>query len=59
MSKEQELILELLNKIEDSSVQLELYEIFKKSVHKLENKKNIDPYNLDEILTRFNQKSPK
>ena len=54
MSKEQELILELLNKIEDSSVKLELYEIFKKSVHKLENKKNIDPYNLDEILTRFN-----
>ena len=54
MSKEQELILELLNKIEDSSVKLELYEIFKKFVHKLENKKNIDPYNLDEILTRFN-----
>ena len=33
--------------------------VFKKSVHKLENKKTISPYNLNEILTRFDKKFPK
>ena len=36
-----------------------LFEVFKKSVGKLEVKKTVSPYNLNEILTRFNQKSPK
>lgn len=39
--------LELLNTIEDFSVKIKLYEIFRKFVHKPESKKSI------EILTRF------
>ena len=59
ISQEQELILDLLKKIDDSSVKQELYKVFKKSVHKLENKKTVSPYNLNEILTRFDKKFPK
>ena len=33
--------------------------VFKKSVHKLENKKTVSPYNLNEILTKFDKKFPK
>ena len=34
ISQEQELILDLLKKVKDSSVKQELYEVFKKFVHK-------------------------
>ena len=49
----------MLKKVKDSPIKQELYEVFKKFVHKPENKKTVSPYNLDEILTRFNHKSPK
>ena len=47
ITKEQKMNLEFLNTIEDFSVKIELYEIFRKFVHKPESKKSI------EILTRF------
>ena len=59
ISQEQDFILDVLRKVEDDNVKQELYEVFKKSVHKPEIKKVISPYNLNEILTTFNQKSPK
>ena len=59
ISQEQELVLDVLRKVENEKVKQELFEVFKKFVHKLEIKKTISPYNLNEILTRFNQKSPK
>ena len=36
-----------------------LYEVFKKSVVKVEAKKTVNPYNLNDILNRFDQQSPK
>ena len=53
------MVLNVLRKVEDENVKQELFEVFKKSIHKTEIKKTISPYNLNEILTRFNQKSPK
>ena len=37
----------------------DLYEVFKKSIVKPKVKKTINPYNLNEILRRFDQQSPK
>ena len=48
-----------LLKIEDEKTKQDLYEVFKKSVVKPEVKKTINPYNLNEILNRFDQQSPK
>ena len=59
ISQEQSLILDFLRKIEDRNVKQELYEVFKKSIHKQNIKKIVSLYNLNEIITRFNQKSPK
>ena len=53
------MVLNVLRKVEDETVKQELYEVFKKSIHKLEIKKTISTYNLNEILTRFNQNSTK
>ena len=57
--QEQELVLDVLRKIKDETIKQEFYEVFKKSVHKPKIKKTVSPYNLNEILTRFNQNSPK
>ena len=54
ISQDQELVLDVLRKVEDEKVKQELYEVFKKSVGKQEVKKTVNPYNLNEILTRFN-----
>ena len=59
ISQEQELILDLLKKVDDSSIKQELYKVFQKSFHKLENKKIVSPHNINEILTRFDKKLPK
>ena len=59
ISQDQELVLDVLRKVEDEKVKQELFKVFKKSVSKPEVKKIVSPYNLNEILTRFNQKSPK
>ena len=59
ISRDQELVLDVLRKVEDEKVKKELFEVFKKSIGKPEVKKIVSPYNLNEILTRFNQKSPK
>ena len=59
ISQEQELVFDVLRKIKDETLKQELYEVFKKFVHKPEIKKTMSPYNLNEILTRFNQNSPK
>ena len=34
-----------------------LYEVFKKSVVKVEAKKTVNPYNLNDILNRFDKQS--
>ena len=49
----------VLRKVEDENIKQKLYEVFKKFVHKLKIKKIVSSYNLNEILTKFNQKSPK
>ena len=59
MSQDQELVLDILRKIEDDKTKQDLYEVFKKSVVKPEVKKAINPYNLNEILSRFDYQSPK
>ena len=48
-----------MRKIEDDKTKQDLYEVFKKSVVKLKVKKTINPYNLNEILRRFDHQSPK
>lgn len=53
ISQDQELVLDILRKIEDDKTKQDLYEVFKKSVVKPEVKKTINPYNLNEILSRF------
>ena len=55
ISKDQELVLDILRKIEDEKTKQDLYEVFKKFVIKPEVKKTINPYNLNEILNRFDQ----
>ena len=55
ISKGQELVLDILRKIEDEKTKQDLYEVFKKFVIKPEVKKTINPYNLNEILNRFDQ----
>ena len=59
ISQDQELVLDVLRKIEDEKTKQDLYEVFKKSVGKQKLKKTVNPYNLNEILTRFNQQSTK
>ena len=59
ISQDQELVLDILRKIEDEKTKQDLYEVFKKSIVKPESKKIVNPYNLNEILNRFNQQSPK
>ena len=59
ISQDQELVLDVLKKVEDEKTNQDFYEVFKKSVSKQEVKKTINPYNLNEILTRFNQQSTK
>ena len=59
ISQDQELVLNVLRKVEDEKTKQDLYEVFKKSISKQEVKKIVNPYNLNEILTRFNQKSTK
>ena len=59
ISQDQELVLDILKKIEDEKTKQYLYEVFKKSVVKPKAKKTVNPYNLNEILNRFDQQSPK
>ena len=59
ISQDQELVLNVLRKVEDEKTKQDLYEVFKKSIGKQEVKKVVNPYNLNEILTRFNQQSTK
>ena len=59
ISQDQEFILDTLRKVEDEKTKQNLYEVFKKSVIKVEAKKTINPYNLNDILNRFDQQSPK
>ena len=59
ISQDQELVLDILKKIEDEKTKQYLYEVFKKSIVKPEAKKIVNPYNLNEILNRFDQQSPK
>ena len=59
ISQDQELVLDVLRKVEDEKIKQELCEVFKKSIGKQEVKRTINPYNLNEILTRFNQQSLK
>ncbi|KAL6335940.1 hypothetical protein AAG906_003565 [Vitis piasezkii] len=47
ISQDQELVLDVLRKVKDEKTKQELYE------------KTVNPYSLNEILTRFNQRSPK
>ena len=56
ISQEQELVLDALRKVEDEKVKQELFEVFKKFIHKPKIKKYVSPYNLNEILLTFNQK---
>ena len=58
ISQEQELVLDILRKVEDEKVKQELFEVLQKSVNKPKIKKTVSPYNSNEILKRFNQKSP-
>ncbi|KAL6339361.1 hypothetical protein AAG906_028093 [Vitis piasezkii] len=58
ISQDQEFILDTLRKVEDEKAKQNLYEVFKKSVVKVEAKK-INLYNLNDILNRFDQQSPK
>ncbi|KAL6349740.1 hypothetical protein AAG906_041147 [Vitis piasezkii] len=57
--QDQELVLDVLRKVKDEKTKQDLYEVFEKSVGKQEIKKTVNPYNLNEILTRFNQQSTK
>ena len=59
ISQDQELVLDVLRKVEDEKTKQDLYDVFKKSVSKQEVKKTVNPYNLIEILGRFNQQSNK
>ncbi|WJZ92657.1 hypothetical protein VitviT2T_011641 [Vitis vinifera] len=59
ISQDQEFILDTLRKVEDEKTKQNLYEVFKKSVVKVEAKKTVNPYNLNDILNRFDQRSPK
>ncbi|KAL6345597.1 hypothetical protein AAG906_017327 [Vitis piasezkii] len=59
ISQDQELVLDVLKKVEDEKTKQDLYEVFKKYVSKQEVKKTINPYSLNEILTRFNQQYKK
>ncbi|WJZ89863.1 hypothetical protein VitviT2T_009051 [Vitis vinifera] len=59
ISQDQEFILDTLRKVEDEKTKQNLYEVFKKSVVKVEAKKTVNPYNLNDILNRFDQQSPK
>ena len=59
ISQDRELVLDVLRKVKDEKTKQELYEVFKKFVGKQEVKKTINPYNLNEILIRFNQQSTK
>ena len=54
ISQDQELVLDVLRKVEDENTKQDLYDVFKKSVSKQEVKTIVNPYNLSEILTRFN-----
>ena len=58
ISQEQELVLDILRKVEDEKVKQELFEVLQKSVNKPKIKKTVSPYNSNEILKIFNQKSP-
>ena len=49
----------IYRKVEDEKTKQNLYEVFKKSVVKVETKKTVNPYNLNDILNRFDQQSPK
>ena len=57
ISQDQEFILDTLRKVEDEKTKQSLYEVFKKSVVKVEAKKTVNPYNLNDILNRFDQQS--
>ena len=59
ISQAQELVLNILTKIKDEKIKQDLYEAFKKLVVKPESKKTVNPYNLNDILSRFDQRSPK
>ena len=59
ISQNQELVLDVLRKVENEKTKQNLYEVFKKYVGKQEVKKTVNPYNLNEILTRFNHQSTK
>ena len=59
ISQNQELVLHVLRKVENEKTKQNLYEVFKKYVGKQEVKKTVNPYNLNEILTRFNHQSTK
>ena len=59
ISQDQEFVLDTLRKVEDEKTKQNLYEVFKKSVVKVEAKKTVNPYNLNDILNRFDQQSPK
>ena len=55
ISQAQELVLNILTKIKDEKIKQDLYEAFKKLVVKPESKKTVNPYNLNDILSRFDQ----
>ena len=57
--QDQEFILDTLRKVKDEKTKQNLYEVFKKSVVKTKAKKTVNPYNLNDILNRFDQQSPK
>ncbi|KAL6327361.1 hypothetical protein AAG906_018963 [Vitis piasezkii] len=50
ISQDQEFILDTLRKVEDEKTKQNLYEVFKKSIIKIEAKKIRNPYNLNDIL---------
>ena len=50
ISQDQELVLDILRKIEDEKTKQDLYEVFKKSIVKLEVKKTVNPYNPNQIF---------
>ena len=52
-----EFILDTLRKVEDEKTKQNLYEVFKKFVVKVEAKKTVNPYNLNDILNRFDQQT--
>ena len=58
ISQDQEFILDTLRKDEDEKTKQNLYEVYKKSVVKVEAKKIVNPYNLNDILNKFDQQSP-